>query len=215
MRLFGIAAALVLLLFAVLTTAASCGGSPDSGDVQRRESTNMRHRIFAKASVAIPAYETHNWPARDVLNEYTKRHDRLNHPYYIYILSPMTGQIIQYIVSSTLPVNECAFLSSTQDVDDRPDGDLILTAPSLDGVFYGGAGASASCDAEIIIDQESGAMLTVAGGMMITLDAPLELDLEPLKIDLTVASGDDTLLMPGDEGFGGANPNLPVTEEPE
>lgn len=134
--------AIVLLLTVAAVLAVAC--TEETGGDNRKEAVESRNRVYDRAESAVPAYEPSAFPGREALNEYTKRHARPNHPYYVYILGE-NGNVINYFVSKTLPVNQCAFLSSTEDVRDDEQGNLVLTAPSLDGIFYGGSGASAAC----------------------------------------------------------------------
>jgi hypothetical protein len=181
--------AVVVVILLGMIAALSIACTEEIGGDNREEAVSFRNRVYEKAVALIPAYEPENFPARRALNEYTIRQDRENHPYFVYILG-INGNIINYFVSRTLPVNECAFLSATQDVrDDNDGGNLVLTAPSLDGIFYGGSGASAQCDGVIIFDLASEAMLTVSGPGRIVSDVPLALDLEPVEVQQVDENG--------------------------
>lgn len=180
-----VAISLFAILAFALFTAESC--NEGAGEQVRRDSVDLRNEVFAAAELKFPSPRPVNFPAREALVEYTNRQDRPNHPYYVYLLGE-NGNVINYFVSKTLPVNNCAFLSSTEDVEDYGQTDLITTAPSLDGIFYGGAGASAACDGLIIFDQVTDAMLIVYGGRTIVSDMPLKLDLKPIQIEVVGGS---------------------------
>ena len=165
---------LLILLPMVVLMAASC---QTSQEVQRQESINDRADMFARAEAKIPVPVTVNFPERALLAEYTKRQDLLNHPWYTYILSD-NGTITAYFVSTTLPVSTSAFLSSTEDVSYG----VVLSAPSLDGIYYGGAGGVTGNNGWIFIDAATGAMGVVYGANILTFDAPLILQTEPMLI---------------------------------
>ena len=165
------------LILGLLFLSASCSIAPASK--QRRESIETRAEMFQRAEAKIPVPRTENFPLREVLAEYTRRQDLPNHPWYTYIISD-TGAITHYFVSTTVPVSSLAFLSSTEDLNS--ENNLILTAPSLDGIFYGGAGAVATSGGWIFIDAGTGAMGIVFGMNIMTFDAPLILETEPLLI---------------------------------
>ncbi|OGY20965.1 MAG: hypothetical protein A2113_01525 [Candidatus Woykebacteria bacterium GWA1_44_8] len=92
------------------------------------------------------------------------------------------GRVTHYFVSTAVPVNSCAFLSSTEDVETQYEGDPVLTAPSLDGIYYGGSGAASACNGWIFIDAATGGMGMAFGTKIMTFDAPLILETEPILI---------------------------------
>ena len=155
-------------------------GGANSAD-QRRASVQTRTDTFARAEARYPIPRTENFPLRDALVQFTERQDLLNHPVYVYIVAD-TGQIMGYYVAKTYPVNLCAFLSSTENVRDDDTGNLILTAPSLDGIYYGGAGASSSCDGWFFFDQASAALVEVIGFKVFIVDQPLNIEAQPLTV---------------------------------
>lgn len=165
----------LLILIALITVFLSaCDESQVS---QRRKSIELRAQMFERAEAKVPVPYTENFPMRELLVEYTRRGDMLNHPWYTYIISD-TGAITAYFVSTTLPVSTSAFLSSTED----QFGDNVLTAPSLDGIYYGGGGSTTSNSGWIFIDAATGAMGVIYGCNIITFDAPLMLQQEPMLI---------------------------------
>ena len=169
----GLLAGLSLLLI-----ATSCG-EPDARD----QSISFRDQNLALADAKFPLPILQNFPARGLLKEFTERQDLVNHPWFAYYMGE-NGNVVWYFVSETLPVNVCAFLSSTEDVRDDNDGNLILTAASLDGIFYGGAGASAACTSVIVKDAATGAIGTIPGDKLIVFDQPLLLEAEPIRLHI-------------------------------
>ncbi len=151
---------------------------------QREASIEARTNTFAAAEAAAPAPKNVNFPVRKVLVEYTRRGDMINHPWYTYIMNDLNA-VTHYFVSTALPVNSCAFLSSTEDIDRSSNGNVKMTAPSLDGIYYGGSGASASCNGWIFIDAATGTMGLTFGTKIMTFDSPLVLETEPILIRIT------------------------------
>lgn len=176
-----------LALAGVLVGGSSCGGGNAKLGQQRQASVEGRAEMMARAESLIPAPETENFPLRRVLVEYTRRQDLVNHPWYTYIMSD-TGAITHYFVSTTLPVSTNAFLGSTEDVYRDDDGNVVLTAPSLDGIYYGGSGSTSSLNGWIFIDAATGAMGVAYGQKILTFDAPLILQTEPVLIQLAKVS---------------------------
>lgn len=181
----------VALLSASFLGASKCDpnvNAPTDPNAQRRESIENRSQTFARATNAAPVPKTNNFPLRKALVEMTERQDRVGVPYYVYVLG-MNGNVVGYYVSKTTPVNSCAFLSSTEEVRtyDSNDGagfsSEVLTAPSLDGIYYGGAGASAGCDSWFFFDQASDAMITIRGVAFFVADKPLRLQAQAITVE--------------------------------
>lgn len=176
---------LPLLLIAIaglaLLTAESCNGGQDDLREQRQSSLNTRAGAFTRAEALYPAPRTENFPLRRDLVKFTEREDLLNHPWYVYILSDV-GTVLGYYVADGVPVNSCTFLSSTEDVDSTDNGKVVLTAPSLDGIFYGGGGAAAGCDEWFFFDASTDAMIKIRGVKFFVADQPLKLQAEPIEV---------------------------------
>lgn len=170
--LFGITALLLLM-------ADSCADESHSG--ARTKAVDERWDTYDRAKAQYPDPQTVNFPLRQALVKMTERQDAINHPWYIYILGD-NGNVIGYYVGQTVPVNACDFLSSTENVRDDSDGNLVLTAPSLDGVFYGGAGSSSGCDAWFFFDYATDALIQIRGVHFYAADQPLTVNAEPINV---------------------------------
>jgi len=173
-----IAPALAALL---LLTTISCSENSKSA-TQRNESVRTRTEVFGAAEAKFPIPRPKNFPLREALVRFTEREDLLDHPWYVYIIAD-TGNILGYYVAKQVPVNSCTFLSSTENVRDDDDGNLILTAPSLDGIYYGGGGASAGCDEWFFFDGATDAMIKIRGVKFFVADQPLKLEAEPILVE--------------------------------
>ena len=90
--------------------------------------------------------------------------------------------MVGYYVAKTVPINACNFLSSTEVVDSTSNGKVVLTAPSLDGIYYGGAGASSGCDAWFFFDSATDALIQIRGVNFFTADQPLRLEAKPITV---------------------------------
>lgn len=176
--------AVALIFILALTTLALVMSGCESNNPQseqRRSSIEDRAESFSRAEALLPIPRNENFPLRQVLVEYTVRQDLVNHPWYTYILNDL-GAVTHYFVSTAVPVNSCAFLGSTEDIRDDKDGNLILTAPSLDGIYYGGSGAASACNGWIFVDAGTGVLGMAFGMKIMTFDAPLILETEPTLI---------------------------------
>lgn len=171
------AAVVPLVAAALLFTACA-----EDTNEARTESIAQRNTQFARAQIVAPNPNPVNFPVRRALVEFTERQDLMGHTWYVYILAD-TGNVIGYYVAKARPVNSCTSLSSTEDVDyDSDGGNVLLTAPSLDGVYYSGSGASARCDAWFFFDAATDALIEIRGVDFYTTDQPLRLEAEPILV---------------------------------
>src|SRR3990167_3469445 len=171
----------VLLALFVTATASSCD-KENIGEDQRKQSVATRTQSLKEAEAKFPISHPKNFPLREALVRFTEREDLLDHPWYVYIIAD-TGNILGYYVAKQVPVNSCTFLSSTENVlTEGIEGTVVLTAPSLDGIYYGGGGASAGCDEWFFFDGATDAMIKIRGVKFFVADQPLKLEAEPILV---------------------------------
>jgi hypothetical protein len=168
----------LVLILAIFLSACSMEGEP--GENNRKDAVTTREKTFDRAEHAYPIYVPQNFPIRQALIEFTERQDMINHPWYIYLMG-MDGTYIGYYVGKTYPVNACNFLSSTEIVDSSKNGKVVLTAPSLDGIFYGGGGSSAACESLFFFDVNTNAMITFSVPTWFASDVPLQVEAKRLN----------------------------------
>lgn len=172
--------ALIPLMLVAMVVLVGCDESQEAK--QRNASVSKRGQAFARAERKFPLPQTTNFPLREALVKMTEREDLPNHPWYVYLIAD-TGNTIGYYVAQHSPVNSCAFLSSTEDVETAYEGTIVLTAPSLDGIFYGGAGSSSNCDSWFFFDAATDAMVRIRGMDFYVSEAPLNLDAKAIKVE--------------------------------
>ena len=170
---------LIILGFSIIISMLLFIGcvTPDLVTEQRKRNVIDRELVFAEAEALIPQPRPSNFPARRMLAKFVERQDSPDHPFYVYVLSDV-GNIIGYYVAQAAPVNICAFLSSTEKVY----GTLKLTAPSLDGIYYGGAGSSSGCDGWFLFDAATDALVIIYGAKLFVVDQPLRVEAQPILI---------------------------------
>src|SRR5438067_28895 len=109
----------IVALAAIGLLVAGCGsGSNDGGasaQKQRQQAIQQRTRAFAKAQDQVPTPNVTSFPRRKTLADAVKRQSLPNHPWYVYVLG-LNGNIEYYFVAKSVPVNDCDYLSSTQNV---------------------------------------------------------------------------------------------------
>lgn len=168
----------IVALF-MLMGASDCEGGNDTGRELRNDSVDHRYDILKKAQRVHPDPSLVNFVQREVLIKMSEREDLLNHPWYVYITGE-NGNVVGYYVASTVPVNACNFLSSTEDVRDDESGNNVLQAPSLDGMYYG----SSQCDVWVFFDLATDNEIRIRGMNFHVSDGPLILDSEPIKYEV-------------------------------
>ena len=165
------------LMLGILVVSLLVISGCTTAEQQRGKAINTRADAFAKAERQTPQPIPSNFLARKMLAKYVVRQDVPDHPFYVYVLAD-TGNILGYYVAQAAPVNVNAFLSSTEDARNG----YVLTAPSLDGIFYGGSGSSQGGDGWFFFDAATDALVILYGVKMFVSDQPLNLDVKPIKI---------------------------------
>ncbi len=150
------------------TVVASSGRSPSDN---RKDAVESRNTAFNTAKGLYPDPHPVNFPMRKQLLEMTNREDKINHPYYIYVLS-FTGQYIGYYVGKFAPENSCNFLSSTEDIYSNDKGVVKMQSPSYDGVYYG----ASSCNEQFFFDVTTNALIKVGNLSYVVSDQPLKVN---------------------------------------
>ena len=173
MRLLGLGVALL-----VLTAASDCRGAQEAQVY--RDNIVVREDLFLQAQARYPIPFPSDWPLRKDLVEFTFRQAKPG-PWYVYIQTD-SGTYSAYYVAKNKPQNACNFLSDTKTVV----GTVLRDAPSLDGVYYGGTGASGACDAWFWFDASTNALVETRFKITVS-DQPLAIDVPEIKILVTQA----------------------------
>lgn len=117
-------------------------GCTQENDTVKSE-RNIRSQGYARLASKQPAHTMSYSPSRDTINfwidTWGKQPGKLS---YVYLIAS-NGQMIGYYVFRGLPVSYCAALTPTYDVYGSADGNLVLPAPGVDGVYYSGGQCSA------------------------------------------------------------------------
>lgn len=169
-KIISIIVALVLLATAVVMVG--CSEESDS----YKEDRKIQEDIMQKAQAAVPIYETQNYLSRLAINEYMKRMDTPDKLWYIY---PMTesGAYIGYYISRTYPISIAVAMSNPLQKLSGNNGNVVVPAPGIDGVYYNGVDPSlyyffdASTDAMVLLTTD-----------FVALDYPLDVDAPVLNI---------------------------------
>lgn len=181
-----IAALAALAIFSAGCASGSNDGGP-SAQEQRQKAIQERTRSFGKADAQVPTPNITNFPRRKTLADAVVRQSLPNHPWYVYVLG-MNGNIEYYFVAKSVPVNDCDYLSATQNVvsagDNGSDGSagvVVLDSPSLEGIYQ----SSSGCSTLTFFDATTNAEIQLNAGQAIILDRPLKVSAQPIKVKAT------------------------------
>jgi hypothetical protein len=162
----------------VLLSAGSCGTqpTPQAQETERQQST------YERLTANQPAQSADYSPTRETINfwleTWGQEPGKLS---YVYLLAS-NGQMVGYFIFEGLPVSYCASLTPTYRVRDDMDGNLVLPAPAMDGVYYSGG----QCQAYYGKDAVAGSYMeyTIGNGISaLVYEQPLpRQDVEPLGV---------------------------------
>ena len=166
---------LILSALALGVVLSGCG----IGQAQQVYSKNVdiREKGFLQAQARYPMPIPSDWPLRKDLVEFTLRQAKSG-PWYVYIQTD-TGTYSAYYVAKNKPQNACNFLSDTKTIHDS----VLRDAPSLDGVYYGGTGASGACDAWFWFDASTNALVETRFKTTVS-DQPLAIDVPQIRVEV-------------------------------
>ena len=136
----------VLVILIAVLALVGCADGESTPTAQKQES-QIRQDSYARLAAAQPAQKMSYSPSRDTINfwinTWGKQPGKLA---YVYLLAS-NGQMIGYYVFKGLPVSYCAALTPTYEFAKRDvgdfNGDILVPAPGVDGVYYSGGQCSA------------------------------------------------------------------------
>jgi len=172
LKLIVICLVMVALMVFILT---GCEDS-DSEKAQKQDQ-KIQGEILTKAQLIAPAYKVQHFLSRKTINKWLERVDQPDKEWYVYIHADLTGEIIGYYVSGTIPLSYGVSLSSPVQIVYYNGSAYDLPAPGLDGVFYGGIDERTW----YFFDAETGSLITT--NLKITfIDQPLDISVPQLRI---------------------------------
>ena len=163
---------ILALLGIVIMTSAACKSERNG---VYSDNAKTREEIFLRAQALSPIPIPSDFPLRKDLVEFTLRESRPG-PWYVYIQTD-TGTYSAYYVARNKPQNACNFLSDTK----TSFGGILRDAPSLDGIYYGGTGASGACDAWFWFDAGTNALVETRFKITVS-DQPLAIDVPEIRV---------------------------------
>lgn len=132
---------LIYISLALILAAVALSGCTTENDTAKAERT-VRNSGYKQLAAQQPAHTMAYSPSRDTINFWIDTWGKPGKLSYVYLLAS-NGQMIGYYVFKGLPVSYCAALTPTYDVYGSADGNLVLPAPGVDGVYYSGGQCTA------------------------------------------------------------------------
>ena len=170
----------VLLGLVVVFFALTAGSSCEQQQRVYDQNIDTREKIFLQAQALYPIPIPSDFPLRKDLVEFTLREAKPG-PWYVYIQTD-SGTYSAYYVAKNKPQNACNFLSDTKTMH----GSVLRDAPSLDGIYYGGTGASGACDSWCWFDAGTNALIETRFKTTVS-DQPLAIDVPEIRIRVAPA----------------------------
>jgi hypothetical protein len=158
--------------------ASECDPKSEAEKAQEAE-RDSQGTSYSSLQDKQPASTMDYSPTRDGINQWIETWEQEGKISYVYLIAS-NGQKVGYYVFKGLPISYCASLTPTDEVEDRANTDLVMKAPSMDGVYYSGSqcnqffGFDATTDSYIEFSTGSGINFFVT-------EEPLPIqDVEPL-----------------------------------
>ena len=163
--------ATILILAAAMTICLTmaCEPRPKSDTTISNE---VQQEVMERANTGVPAYQPNRYPARDTINRYLWETESAGE-WYTYALN-MMGEPLFYIVSEYKPMNICVSLTAPDRISGTSTARRVISAPALDGVYYGGA----ECNAYYMFDVATGGMIELAGNTFTLVSSRVPLFIE-------------------------------------
>lgn len=174
----------VASLFAIFGLIALTASSCDSNGRGQSQESERRQENYDRLVASQPGETMDYSPTRETINFWINTWEEPGKLAYVYMMAS-NGQLVGYYIFEGLPVSYCALLTPTYEgYDFNKDGndseDVIVQAPSIDGVYYSGG----QCNQYYGKDATTGSYLefSVGDGLNYLLyEEPLpRQDIEPL-----------------------------------
>ena len=179
---------LMVLILVLLTLTVACGNEEKRKTHDVSISEGVQQSVMKRANQSVPAYQPEKFPAREDINAYLKETENRNE-WYVYALNK-EGTPMFYMVSNMQPRNLCTSLTAPERIVDgnyyseEHDAnfwvdDVIMSAPALDGVYYGGTDCGQT---QYMIDIATGNFIQISGTQFTLIASKVPLSLETDKL---------------------------------
>lgn len=163
------------LIAAAALVLVGCNDQPEAQEKERgRQQSNYEKLVDGQAAKTMK-YS----PTRETINFWIDTWNEPNKLAYVY-LQAANGELLGYYVLEGLPVSYCASLTPNYRIEWDAEGNVVVPAPAMDGVYYSGG----QCNAYYGKDATTGSYVEYTAGLGINVllfEEPLQRqDVEPL-----------------------------------
>lgn len=148
----------LIILVVVLMSGLLLAGCDESTSAEQREN-QAKAKNYEALQNSQPTKTMDYSPTRETINFWIETWDEQGKISYVYIFAA-NGQEIGYYVFEGLPVSYCASQTPPEQIKDRYEGDVAVTAPSMDGAYYSGS----ACDVYYGKDAGTGSFIEFSTG---------------------------------------------------
>lgn len=127
----------VLMAMTLVFMMSACESMPTAQKEEIKTQQSNYERLVAKE----PAHRTTNPQTRETVNFWVDTWNKEGQLAYVY-LQNSKGNMIGYFVLDGPPVSMCTMLTPNYRIVDRADGDVVVPAPGIDGVYRSGGNCS-------------------------------------------------------------------------
>lgn len=163
----------VILAISIMAIPLSLMGCNEQST--RQAGTQEQEGIMSQAIQSSPTYVPNHFLTRRAVNKWMERMDVPEKTFYIYLMGN-NGNHIGYYVGQTRPICSSTLLTPP-DRNLRREGQAVVSAPSLDGVYSGG-----ECSSYFFFDAETDAYIEIQGLNFFVSDMPLNLDVQAITV---------------------------------
>lgn len=171
---------LILALIGLLCVA--CTEVPDKPTVETQRQAQEEQQVSnqERAEAMYPIPQPSDFATRRNVQRWTEEVNQIK-PWYNYIYVDGVSTPLGFFISDSPFTSYCAFLAPPEQVLDRYGTDVVVSAPGIDGVYYGKGNCN---DTNYFFDEATGSMVQIKGFNLITTTNPIDLDVPKLEIVL-------------------------------
>lgn len=124
----------IVLVIAILMLAlTACSNEPDHKEADR----DTQEQVHSKLQDAVPVPEIDGAAAREAVAKHLERWQDSSVVSYVTVLA-QAGQPIGYYVAQGKVASTCQMLTSPDTRVPSTNGNVVMSAPALDGTYYTG-----------------------------------------------------------------------------
>ena len=167
----------LLATIGIVASLAFLTGCPDQGT--QGKGVAIQETTMVRAMQAVPVPTVQQFTTRKSIARWIEYANAPDQTRYVYVMLTGVGYLGYYVADSA-PVNICTSMTPPQRIIDRHHGDVVVTAPALDGVYYG----AGQCNMWYLFDKTTGAQIEVGGSGLSFFTSTVPLNIKAPKLEV-------------------------------